>query len=118
MTLAAFKIQRPKKEVVVVVRCELQDPHQNGPECKWYWIRLTSRRWEPGHENEPFASELAWVYKDSPEGKRLYELLKDGSEKRLTLLLYATPEGYDGTNPRSLDARQNSITIKKIVYEG
>jgi hypothetical protein len=89
MTLAAFKLQRPQGGAAIRCSCQLQPPSENGPDCPWYRIRVKSRY------DEPWGWEKAWVYKDSPEGERLWKLLKDGSDHTMTLHLQYKPPFFD-----------------------
>lgn len=79
MTLAAYKAQQPPRPVWVRCRCRLLPPKPDRPD---YCVHVTEML------REAVATVDALAAKASPEGKRAWELLKDGEHHTLTVKLY------------------------------
>ena len=90
MTLKEFILQKPSKPTAVQVDCKL-DTYYNYAfsSCAetHYSFRVTS--------HSPVASAHAYAPKISVYGRRLYELLKDGSNHQMTLRLQRVGPGSD-----------------------
>lgn len=85
MTAAAFKAQRPKEPIKFRLIGKLSDRYYYIP-----WDRRNAEKslWSVAL-NDGDENSLAYGYieKESEDGKRLYEILKDGEEHRLTLTI-------------------------------
>jgi hypothetical protein len=90
MTLKGFVLQKPEGPTAVQVECELDTYHN-------FAFRRTADTHHSfrlvGHD--PFASAHGYAPKDSEHGRKLYELLKDGGKKRVTVKLQRV--GPDGS---------------------
>lgn len=98
MSLKEFILQKPVKPTAVRVDCKLST----------YYNYAFSRCAETHYSfdvtgDSPYASAHAYVPKTAEDGRRLYELLKDGSKQRMTLRLQRV--GPDGD---ALPARHDS----------
>ena len=82
MSLKEFILQKPTKPTAVQVDCRM-DTYYNFAYSRCAETHY-SFRVEGG---SPYASAYAYAPKTSEHGRRLYELLKDGSEQRMTLRL-------------------------------
>jgi hypothetical protein len=88
MTLAAFLAQRPAEPAKITADCKLSNYYNcayRDTAATHHSVAISSSR----------ASGHAWVPKNSEEGKRIFEALKDGQEHRLTVQVVL--QGPDGT---------------------
>jgi hypothetical protein len=82
MSLKEFILQKPAKPTAVQVVCQLGAYYNyafSGCAETHYSFRVRS--------DSPSASANGYAPKDSEHGRRLYELLKDGSARRMTIRL-------------------------------
>jgi hypothetical protein len=107
MPLKTFLETRPAGPVLFQLKGKLSDYYN-------YAYRGTSDNyWSVGLvDGETFTTATGYVAKDSPDGKQLFELLKDGREHSLTLQLATT-----GPNGEHLGAEGSGscIAIAKFV---
>ncbi len=102
MTASQFNKVRPTEAKVLRARIDLSN----------YW-----NYGYRGHENTHYSFRLdgfshAWVGKDTPEGKRLHDLCKDGKEHWVTILVHRV--GPDGAPTRPGD---DGALIEKLIEE-
>jgi hypothetical protein len=90
MTLAAYLIQRPDVPTKITSECKLLN-HYNGAyqntAATHHSVRLFSQT--------PLKSGYAWVPKDSEVGRDVFDILKAGGQRTLTLEVVL--RGPDGT---------------------
>jgi hypothetical protein len=105
MTLAAYLVQRPDKPTRITVVCNLDDYYNfaySNSASTHYGMRIK--------QDSPYASDHAWVLKESEAGRAVFEALKDGTEHTLTLAMVW--QGPDGT--RTPPGKQG-IAIVKVM---
>jgi hypothetical protein len=108
MSLKEFILQKPAKPTAVQVDCQL-DTYYN-----YAFSRCAETHYSFKVEGRsPYASAYGYVAKDSELGRRLYELLKNGSEQKMTVRLQRV--GPDGD---PLPAGHDSCFALVGVVEG
>lgn len=101
--LNVYKASKPSNTTILKVVCKISDYYNHGYRNKiddYYSIECSS--------NEPNSLDLLYgfISKKSEDGKRIYEILKDGNYHNLTLALQ-----YNYKSEESSDV----VEIKKIV---
>jgi hypothetical protein len=109
LTFPAFITQWPKDGARVYVGCTLDDRRSfvgAYEKCKETHLSL--------YVSQNGQSERAYVPKDSPAGKRIYEICKDGRWHPLTLRLkHAGPDG----KPTEPGWDKDGIAVLEIISE-
>lgn len=86
MTLAAFLAQHPQESKIVEVdKVEFDFDWENSSDNEIMIVHMMSDR--------PFATANAWCDKNTPLGKSLWNILKDGDSHRMQLLLNNIDDG-------------------------
>jgi hypothetical protein len=101
MPLKTFLATRPNEAVLFRLKGKLSDFYNwayRGTSDSFWSVALT--------DTETFASATGYIAKDSPDGKQLFEVLKDGREHRLSLYLSAS-----GPNGEHLGPERNGSCV-------
>ena len=104
MTTAAFKAQKPKEPIKFRVKAKLSNNYFSISNV--YKNSLWSVELKDGIEN-PIA--YGYIEKELEDGKRLYEVLKDGEEHRIMLII---------KYPKGMRPDDDVVLIDKFVYDG
>lgn len=104
MTTAAFKAQKPKEPIRFRVKAKLSNNYFSISNV--YRNSLWSVELKDGREN-PIA--YGYIEKELEDGKRLYEVLKDGEEHHIILII---------KYPKGMRPGDDVVLIDKFVYNG
>jgi hypothetical protein len=105
-TLAAFMASRPKQPQVVFVECKKDNVYVRAySNCASTHYSISLREWD-----NVFTSATAYAPKDSPAGRRLFEILQDGNGHKLCLkIAFQNPDG------RPSKPSQEEVAILELV---
>lgn len=108
MTVAAFKAQRPKEPMKFRVIGNLSNSY---PYIPWEIRREAEKNlWSVGlRDGDGNSIAYGYIEKESDDGKRLYELLKDGEKHKFTAII----KFFEGSRPGD-----DAVIIEKFVCDG
>jgi hypothetical protein len=105
MLLKPFAIQRPVEGAVIRANVEIGN----------YWNYSYGQCAATHHSltlSDESSTERAWVAKDSPEGKAIYAICKDGQRHTMTLKVR-----YVGPNGQAIPPGEQGIAVVKVLSE-